>query len=175
MSVKKRTLNNSNKRVKSAKKVTKRDSDTPYSPWLEDYRDTFSMRVKPISSSFITRLSKELVKWSVSTDTALTLGKFYIMKGILKKTFYKWVKKYPEMTDAHSVAMQIIGIRREEGALTRKFEPSTVKHTMPLYCEDIRELELWRSKLKENENSQIAPSVVVLDKIPDSPLVPKRK
>jgi len=150
-----------------------RDQSTKRSVWLEDYLDAFSLRMKPVTQAFIDRLAKELIEWAVYDDTARVVTKFYIHRGIAPQTFYSWVKKHEVLGNAYALAKEAIGIRREEGALDRTFDASFVRYTMPLYSQDMKKLEEWRSSLREEKATQ-APQVVVLDKVPTTSEVPEQ-
>jgi hypothetical protein len=143
------------KKIKPIKKESPKPiNDTKkISKWVEDYTDCFSFREKPITESFIERLSKELVEWSL-LENSLVLGQFYGSKGILRKTFYRWVEQYPKIAQAHEFAMCQLATKREIGGLTRKFDPNFAMNSLPMYDSAWRENVEWKSNLRKQEEQQ---------------------
>lgn len=126
------------------------DSDAKVSPWLEDYRDLFSLKMKPVTEGFISRLSEELNQWSQLEDS-IVLRDFYDTKHIPHEAFYRWAKKYPELGDMLNLARGRIGSRREKGVITRKYEPGLISSNMAMYDPEWREFIQWKSSLRTNE------------------------
>jgi hypothetical protein len=69
--------------------------------------------------------------------------------------------------------MYTLGQRREEGAIKREYDGGFVKYCMPLVDEDFKHLEEWRSKLKESSES--GDKIVIIERFPDVPTVPRLK
>ena len=103
------------------------------SPWLDEYQDCFSLKMKPITQTFIERFSTDLVKWAMNNNEALIISQFYLSKGISPQTFYRWVNKYDIIKEANEIAKQCIGNRREIGALKRKYSESMVMQRQSAY------------------------------------------
>ena len=93
------------------------------SPWLEDYQDLFSFKMKPVTQGFIERLAHELNEWS-KKDDSLVFVDFYGSRDIPDEAFYRWIRTYPELKNVHSLAKKRLAGRREVGGVTRKFDPS---------------------------------------------------
>lgn len=149
-------------------------NDKPTTPFF-DYLDTFTFKQKPASIPFIERLAVELSNWAVNDEEAIKISQFYIKRGISKQDFTRWMEWVPALKEAYSVAMEAIGNRREVAGLTKKFDSSMVQFTMPQYDQGWKEMNEWRAKLREqiiNQNN--GPQIIVLEKYPDSDLVPDK-
>jgi len=101
----------------------------------EDYLNTNTFQMYPSNGSSKDRLAVELIEWS-KLKTSYKISQFYIDKGILEETYYRWVASHENLSIAHKIALVNLGNRREIGAIERKLEPSIVKFTMPLYDKD---------------------------------------
>ena len=106
------------------------------------------------SEAFIEQLIAELIEW-VSRDDSLIIQKFYIEKGITRKTFSRWRERFPQLDDAFKYAKNVIAIRREESIL-KKDDPRFVQYTLPMYSEDWKELDAYhdeRAARRSNKES----------------------
>lgn len=145
------TLVRKSTKIPTAKKIPKNE-DLKLSVWLEDYMDLFSFKLKPVTQGFIDRLAHELNEWSKQEDS-LVLRDFYDSKDIPRDAFYRWIDKYPELQEAFKVAKGRISSRREKGGMTRKFDPSFIINSMPMYDSEWKEFVQWKSNLKSSEGS----------------------
>ena len=146
---------------------------------FEDYRDLLTREMKPCTPLFLELLAEDMVKWSDSSD-ALKLTQFFQSRHIDMANLYSnkdkkngWLDKNEYLKEAHQYVMSVLGTRREIGALKREYDASMVRTTMPHYDKTWKELEEWRSKLKEPTES--GDKIVVIEKFPDVPSVPERK
>ena len=148
---------------------------------FDEYRDMFSIKTKPVSERFIYLLSKELVCWAVHDENALILKQFFFEKGINTSDIHRWRKKNKWLDEAIEFAKGAIGVRREIGALTKKLDVGMVIKSMANYCDEWKEIELWRSKLKKlaeetDKDLQqkiiariLAPPIPSSNKVPEKP------
>lgn len=141
-----------NPNTKKSPHTTNAQTDCKVSPWLEDYLDLQSFRLKPITQASIERLSNELIQWSLKEDS-LVFRDFYDDKYIPEDTWYRWLNKYPELKAAHTLAKGRIGSRREKGALMRKYDGSLIVNSMPMYDNEWKELLSWKTSLKDQSTS----------------------
>ena len=79
------------------------------------------------------------------------------------------------MEIAYRAALQIIGDRREVGGLKKKLDPGMISTTMPHYDQDWKDLAEWRSKLTKDEQEGKGNVTIVMEKFPNSDLVPEKK
>jgi hypothetical protein len=144
-----------NPNIKALKASSKIDEK---STWLEDYRDLNTFKIKPINKHFIERLAEELIKWS-RREESWCYQEFYTSRGIHRAQYYKWLDNHIELREAHDLAKEIIGIRRETRLAD---DPSSVKSMMPMYSPDWKEMEEWRSKMKIEQVASAQPTQIVL-------------
>lgn len=127
----------------------------------------------PVTMTFMKREAYELRQWA-KTEDALRLEDFYDFRGYSKRAFYNMLEACPQMQEAHEFAKRRIGARREEGALTRRFEAATVHKTLGHYWNVWKEEEEYRAKIRADiqnaqENQQ---TVVIIDKLrPDGEVI----
>jgi len=150
-----KTTKSSTKKKKSATKV------------IDQYRDIFTFRMRPVSEAFLERLAKDMVDWAYNDDNALKITTFYISKGISATTMNRWYKRNEILKLAHDIALMIIGDRREIGAIKNKYNTSLVMSQMAKYDSSWWELEKKRAQLradtKKQEESNVVFKVVVDD------------
>lgn len=152
---------------KSPKGTTKRRTKKAPVKWLEEYKDCFSLKTKPVTEHFIDRFFSDLIQQAISDDDLLTIESYYLYKGVDPDTYYGWVNKYPVAKKLHQVALYMIGSKREKGGLKRKYDPSMVSSSMPLYNERWKELLEWKTLLKEKEHKARGNVTVVLEEFKD--------
>ena len=121
------------------------------------------------------RLARELVAWARGDENALKVSQFLEMNGINRRTWNRWCEKYEILRDAYEYALMCIGNRREIGVMTRKFDSSSTSLLMPFYDEDWREALSLRAKYNSPEGLSSGQKFVVIERYPDSPMVPERK
>jgi len=144
---------NSNKTTKKAAKLPYRHSD--------DYLNLHTMKLQPVSIEWLEILAKDLVEWAINDEKALKLTAFYTNRGICSDTLARWLRRSKILNTSHKFAKMVIGNRREVGALTKKFDATLVMRSMAVYDKEWKDLEEWRSDLKNKEEEQKAASFVV--------------
>jgi hypothetical protein len=160
------------KRLKSSTKNEKESKNVTFF----FYRDIFTGLEAPMSPKGIERLATEVVEWAQKDPEALKLSQFYYSKGIARKMWYEWCHKFPELEQASNEAKYIIGDRRETGALKNKLNTGMVHYSMSFYDPEWKEESVRRAALKEGSSDGAKTNfTVVVDAIPESPVVPKRK
>jgi len=108
-------------------------SELQVSPWLGEYQDCFTFKIKPVTQAFIERFAADLVKWAYTNNEALIISQFYLGKGISPQTYYRWINQHNTLKEAHETAMLCIGNRREIGALKRQFSEAMVTQRQHAY------------------------------------------
>jgi len=140
---------------------------------LDEYKDLFTHRLTPAPILFIEKLSEQIVEWAYNNEDALVLDRFWFSKGISTMVIYNWRKKHKVLDNACLLAKQMIGIRREEGGLTKKLDSNMVTRTAAMYSLDWKALEEWRAKINQKEDKSDTSNITfVLEQFPDSKLVP---
>lgn len=92
----------------------------------------------------IERMGVELLQWA-ETPEATKLSKFFHARRITSKVVLDWCKKWPRFAEDYQLAKEIIGDRREDGALNKVFDAHFIRLSMPMYDED------WK-----NETTRVA-------------------
>lgn len=142
---------------------------------LDEYYNFNTFRLMPVSQSTLERLRDNAIKWAVEDKDALKIKQFLILNGITPATWTRWKDKYPEIKEAHEIMLTAIGNRREVGLITRKFEPGSTMKSMVIYDEDWKNIGEWWANLGQKEGISGGQQIVVIEKVPGSPLVPERK
>ena len=157
-------------------KKVKRDLDRKTSPWMEDYQDFFTFRMQPVNEGFLDRLANELIEYAEKTEV-LRLEWFFTSKRIDPSTGRVWANKYPKFGNAYKIAKQIIGMRREDGALKKKYDAATIAHAQCHYDETWREVAQFKAKLAADETgiSGIKIVTVGIPSFGSSDMVPEKK
>lgn len=170
-----KTTNNSTSVHKAAIKTSNRDSDHPKSPWLEEYRHCFEMKLRPVTQMFLDEFGRDLMIWARDNDDALAVSQFYNSKGVHEQTYYDWVNKYPDFKMSHEMAMSLLADRREIGAIKKKYDAGMISTMMPAYRKDWKAMAEWRAKIKGEAEGDSGTKIVIMKDFPSSDLVPEKK
>lgn len=156
--------NNPNKKQRSVTKV------------CDLYRDLFTFREQPIMKASIDRLMEEALKEAVDNPNMLTVTQYFRKKGVAESTLRSWRKKYPDVHERYQELKSAVADNREVGGLTNKLNPAMVTYSMPLYSKQWQALMERKAELKKQakEENQQGLKVIVMEKFPESPLVPSK-
>ena len=124
-------------------------------------KDIFFFKRVPVSDEYLQKLAFDLVHWALNDEKALKVTQFRTARFICRDVWERWMARCPELSDANSFALEVIGDRREMGGLERRLDSSIVSYTMPHYDPAWKELVAWKSALKEKERDQQAQNFVV--------------
>jgi len=133
-----------------------------------------SWKMKPYCDETLTRLAGEMIDWATNDDDALVLEEFYLMRGISCSVWQKMKKRSQDIEEAHEMAKVLIGMRREKGTIKGKYSDTAVNRTQPAYSPRLREVEEWRSSLKQKETVTARGQIIWVDggTYPNCPEVP---
>lgn len=153
----------------------KSESNNVDSPTATNFTEFYSMSTftkQVASEKWSENMARKLVAWA-ENEESLTLGEFYAHIGILNSDFTDLAAKYPLLGKALDYTRMLLGVRREKGMITRKYDAGSVAHMMPYYDPAWREIVAWRASLKQPEgNTGVARlQYVVIPNIPNSDLV----
>jgi len=123
------------------------------------YKHLFTNMTVPVTTSFIARLSEDLLKWAVNDDNALKLTQFTRKVGVHSGTFYRWANKHPTLRNALTAAKEAIGDRREIGALTGKYNYKMVMHQQHHYDNSWWDSEVKRAELRARTTDKLNPDI----------------
>jgi len=140
-----------------------------------DYQCIYTGLMKPMNEAGINRLADEVTDWARNNVDALKLSQFYLHKGISRKVWFEWCDRWPRLQQATDAAKEMIGNRREIGALKHELNYGPVSFTMPFYDPEWKDESVRRAALKD-VNSEAKSSIsVTMYPIPNSNLVPEKK
>lgn len=154
--------------------ITQPEEEKKNTYHYDSYFDMFEYKNKPVSDRFKEHLSRKLLDWAVNDDNAYKLSQFWIKEGIPPSDAERWRQNNEHIRRSYEIALLAIGNRRELGGLKKDLDSGMVKHTMPQYDKGWKDLAEWQSKLKEEAAGNGGTQIVVLDRIPDSDLVPSK-
>ncbi len=140
-----------------------------------DYQCIYTGLMKPMNEAGINRLADEVTDWARNDVDAYKLSQFYLHKGISRKVWFEWCDRWPRLLQATESAKQLIGDRREIGALKHELNYGPVSFTMPFYDPEWKDETVRRASLKESNSESKSTVLVTMNPIPNSPLVPERK
>ena len=138
--------------------------------WVMSYRNCFDWNLHNVNERFIEQFFTDLVTEARDNEDMLTLGEFYLKKGVPNYTFQQWVKRFEFAATCATHAKSLIGIRREKGALKKELDSSLVLRSMPLYDQDYKDLKEWEAKLTKESHSDKQINVMI-QQVESSPLV----
>jgi|SRR5579859_2417269 len=133
---------------------------------FETYYDLQTFKMKPVPYSWLVRLAEDLQKWCLK-DTSTRIESFYLDNGIRQVDYYRFVDRSEELREAHETALQRIAIRRDHGALTKKFDSSWAARTQAAFDPEYRKARKFEAELsKEMQDNQ--QRIVIIEKMPDT-------
>lgn len=133
----------------------------------------FRTRIIPKTDEEIEALGHELVMWSSEGD-GISLEEFAKGKFMGIQRLYDYAERNPTFKECMKLAHQAIGCRRERRALEGKFNANLVLATMPMYNPRYKKLIEWKASLQKEQNNSNETKIVVIDRIPNSTMVPER-
>lgn len=170
----KKKITSTKKSVKKADNSTALEEKSQNCRWI-DYQCIFTGSLKPMNKTGIERLCHEITQWAFADEKALRISQFHHKMGIPGRTWRNWCEAFPELRNATDTAKEIIGERREIGALNHEYNTQVIAYTMPFYDAEWKEETVRRASLKEGSSEGKATVIVTMNPTPDSPLVPERK
>jgi hypothetical protein len=107
----------------------------------------------------------QLNEWADKPDSYTIIG-FAAFLNIDVHRYYDWVDKYPELYNAHKVALGKIQNRLITGGLTRQLDSQLIRHLRAgLLDRDLRKDIEWESRLRIEEEKKEQQVIVMLDGI----------
>jgi hypothetical protein len=130
------------------------------------------MCIQPKTDQELETIAHDLILWA-QQDDSIVFGDFVAISGVHNTKLCEYAKRNHTLGEALIYAKQVVGSRRERGALTNKLNANIVTITMPLYDPEYR---AWKKEMSQKEGASVGGiQYVLVDKMPDSPLVPTRK
>lgn len=120
----------------------------------------------------VDELCQKILAWG-EKEGSLVLREFAAKEGIPIGTFLDWVERNEKLKSAYSIARSLVGCRRERGALEGLYSVPMVLRFQPIYDAEFKNMMEWESKLKNTEASSQSQKIVVLERFPESDVVPE--
>lgn len=152
--------------MKKGKSTTQnlRVEKTPY-VYLGDYYCLKDLQGKPVSEGFLKVLAQKLLDW-VRDPEALSLVQFFDLIGLESTDFYRWKDRSDDLMRAYRHAREVIGTRREVGAIKKQYDGHFVAKTLYQYKPEYAQAMEFLAKLaKAESNINTGTQFVVLPKI----------
>jgi len=147
------------------KKQRKKKKSTNDSLVTWDYNPPvhFYERLVPKTEAELTNLGLELLRFCAQDD-ALVFGKFCTQRTppIAMSDLYKFAERCEALKKAIEIGKQMIAVRREEGAITYKYNFAAIRETQPLYDP---EYKTWKLEAIKSTADHIE-RIVVMPQIP---------
>lgn len=160
----KRKINNVNTKSKNIDTNVSSENNVKLI-FLGEYFNIHTFQMHPITTNFILREATYLKQWADHEDS-LRITDFIDKQGYEPAVFYRWLDEHPELNAANQYALRRIGARRENGAMSRKFDGATVHRTLGYYDhvwkEETRLMNEARQAVAEKGESK----VVVIERFP---------
>lgn len=152
--------------------------------YIEPKKDLNSARPYPVggrpsyspTTEELALFTKEFNEF-MDNEEPLTARQFFLKRRVDEETVKAWGELYPPLKEACYYNKMIVGDRRETLALQGKLNHAIVLKTMPMYDKSYRKMMEWEANLKAkaNEANNSGKTVIVVEKFPDSQLVPEKK
>jgi len=147
---------------KRAKKLT---------PWKEEYAAMGIFRMVPVHKAYLERFKIEMIEWFEQQEDVLIFEEFLRYKRLSRVCMANFMSRDKELEIAREYVRMLLAIRRERGGLTKKLDPGMIERSMPMYSEEWKDLQIWRSQLKAEQEIALAtatgPKIVIMEKFPE--------
>lgn len=134
---------NSNITAKKRAKPDSHDSDMVY-----------SFRSIPISKGMIDRMVQELPEWPQNNNSENTIEEFYISRGLSESSYYRLLRKCPDLKEAHDIACSRLARRVWNRALEKKYDWNAAKFLLSNYSESYRQSAQYHADLAANAKAK---------------------
>lgn len=133
------------------------------SPFVDDYYHLRDQEHVPATERFIREESRMLMTWA-DLQTSLRISDFTDWRGYTQQALLKWCKRFEFVQESYNYAKRRIGARRENGALFKEMDASTIHRTLGYYDPVFKEETIFLAKLKEDARPEI--QTVIIDRFP---------
>lgn len=140
----------------------------------EYFVDLFSGAKIPVTDEYISKCAAEWLQ-VVREEEILLMTEYHVRKGIHPQTWSQWLNRSQELRDARDLVRCMIAIRRERGGLKNQYSAQWGLKQQHVYDKEWKESEEWRATLTPKAENGTQPIQVILERFPDSPVVPVKK
>ena len=124
--------------------------------------DNYFRVSRPYSEHEIEQIGLKLIRWASESDDALKLSSFATENHMAGKTLRAFAARNKIFSECYQEAKRIIGDRREIGGLRNKLNHAIVLQSMVKYDDSWRQVEEWRSKLKQKQEELDASKKIIV-------------
>jgi hypothetical protein len=167
-------ISNSIKLVNKTPKIDGDRKETLKTYHQEYFVDLFSGAKIPVTDEYIKKCATEWLQL-VRDEEILVMSTYRLRKAIPERVWDRWLQRCPELKAARELVRGMIAERRECGGLKFQYSAPLIMKVQHLYDQQWKESEEWRASIAPKSESITQPIQVVLERFPDSPLVPVKK
>jgi hypothetical protein len=132
---------------------------------FDDVLDMRELKSKPVN---IYRLCKELISWSLKSDS-WRVGDFCTGKWLRERELYRLAQKYEQIHNSLDFAKQVIGCRRERAALERTLDAGVILKSIGHYSIIHREEQERLARLRDEESNNKPTAInIVMSKVKET-------
>lgn len=136
----------------------------------------FCLKKMPISLGRIERIKDSLRTWLDNNPEAKVISDFYYAMDISMKTYYRLLERDPELKELHDMTMRRLGNKLWGRSVDNKANWNAVKFMLHSYAPEFKEAREYEAALsKKDDSTDKGPQIVVIEKFPNSDLVPVKK
>ena len=100
-----------------------------------------------------------------NNESIITFKQLICGMGIPSTTLYELTQKYEKLKEDIQVAKDIIGVRREIGALNREFSEKIVMRSAHFYDKDWESIDRYHASLGNELEGKAETKIIVIDKL----------
>ena len=135
----------------------------------------FFFKELPTNPAIIEKKAFQLLDQAINDNDMLTIEEFYSPRGISSKTYYKWVKEDETFGKAHTLAKSLVANRRYKGAMQKKLDFKAVNHMQHQIDDAWDKANRYHAELAKKEEDKSGTKIVVVEKYPETDIVPEKK
>lgn len=136
--------------------------------FFDNYLCLNTWKTTPVTEAWLEALAKDLYTWAKDDSNALKMSQFYTSRGISNSTVLKWMKVSEKLREAHDMALQIIGDRREVGAIYNKLNASMIAPMMAHYDSNWKDIAEWRARLRGEAEAKSGKTIIVVPSLEEA-------
>lgn len=166
VSASKATVNASKRQENPKPTIAKSKTEMGANIVMGEYFCLKERQPRPVTLNFLKVLADKLIEW-VDNEEILSVTEFFGFAKIGSGTFYEYLDRCPELKRAHAYALDVVGSRRETGAMRRKLDTNAVWKCQYQYGKQYRDAMEFAAKLAKKDDDQDAggTKIVVIEKI----------
>lgn len=135
----------------------------------------FDFKQIPISEARINRVIDALEVWVKNNPEAKEIQEFYYEQGLSSSTYYKLLDRSPALKELHERTMHQLGGKLWSKCVDFKANWAPVRFMMQNYGHQYAAAKEYEEMISKKYETSNGPQIVVLEKFPESPIVPKKK